>query len=84
MAAADFDDGLVGERDGGDDVVIELDAGSVEFVFGGEWDSDRWILLVGVVEKDYVLAAEASGEEGIPEPPHGLADATQREERVDP
>ena len=64
------------------DMMIKLGAGTIHFVFGGERDVHRWFLFVSVVEEQDFFATKSPGEQGIPKPPEGFANATNRKKMI--
>src|SRR5688572_14159695 len=62
--------------------MIKLDAGTIWFVGGHERNAQRWILLVGVVEKENFFPVQPTREEGIPPPPDGFANRADGEQVI--
>lgn len=80
MTATDLEEVFAGEVDLAGDVVIELDGGAIRLVVGCQYEVERWVRLVGVVEEKNVVGLEPAGEEGVPKPPDGFADGGDGEQ----
>jgi hypothetical protein len=83
VTATDLEHVEVGEVDLAGDVVVELDGGAVDFVCWGEGERGGGSSLEGVVEEEDVVGLEATGEEGVPEPPEGFADGGDGEQALE-
>ena len=64
------------------DVMIQLDAGAVRFIAGRERYAQWRLFLVGVVEKQNLLAVQPPREKRIPELPDGFANPADGEQVI--
>ncbi len=82
MPATHFENVPFSQFNLGGDVMIKLDARAIGFIFGQKRDAHRRLLFVSIIQEENLFLAQTPGQEGIPQPPDGLANRPDRKKVI--